>query len=87
MQNDYNKALEYSNKAVAKTPSAWTYTQRAAIYKNLSKNDLAEQDFNKALYYAKQKNIDIEKLQYLYDNPASYYKERINLARKNMGLD
>lgn len=87
LQNNYNKALEYSNNAVDKTPSAWTYAQRAAIYKNLGKNDLAEQDFNKALLHAKQRNIDIKKLQYLYDNPESYYKEQINLARKNMGLD
>lgn len=87
LQNDYQNALKYSTKAVNKNQDAWTLVQRAAIYKKLGKNDLAEQDFNKALPYAKQRKISLKKLQFLYDNPQAYYKERIDIARKNLGLD
>ena len=87
LQKDYENALKYANSAVNKRPSAWVLTQRAAIYKKLGNINLAKQDFNKALLYAKQRNINVEQLQYLYNNPESYYKERIKLALKNLRLN
>lgn len=86
LKNDYNKALEYINKAINKKNSAWHYIQRAVIYRNLNKENLAKENYNIAIKMFKRQNFDTKKMEYFYNNYKTCYLEQHNTSRKKLGI-
>lgn len=75
LQNDYETALEYSNKTIERKVYDQILAQRAGIYKKLNKNNLAKEDFNKALALAKNKKRNIKFLKCIYKDPKTCYEQ------------
>lgn len=82
IERNYSQALEYINKAIADKPDASDfYGTRAAIYRNIGKNSLANKDYTKALQLCKNKQC-IERIHNRYTNYKTFAKDDWERMRK-----